>query len=60
MTVPIYFRESPDRMTYILNHAEVSAVFVSGEEQTARLLGIHALVPTVRHVIMYAAGDQRR
>jgi long-chain acyl-CoA synthetase len=56
VTVPIYFRESPDRMTYILNHAEASAVFVSGEEQTARLLGIHAQVPSVRHVIIANGG----
>ena len=56
VTVPIYFRESLDRMTYILNHAEVSAVFVSGEEQTARLLGIHAQVPSVRHVLIANGG----
>src|SRR6202158_4654339 len=30
VTVPVYFNESPDRMTYILNHAGAKVVVVCG------------------------------
>jgi len=34
ITVPIYFNESPDRMTYILKHCGAKVVFVAGKETT--------------------------
>jgi len=34
--VPIYFRESPERMAYILNHSEAKVILVAGEEQGKR------------------------
>ena len=34
--VPIYFRESPERMAYILNHSEAKVILVAGEEQAKR------------------------
>src|SRR5437588_8020150 len=30
ITVPVYFNESPDRMTYILKHCGAKVVFVAG------------------------------
>ena len=30
ITVPVYFNESPDRMTYILNHSGAKVIFVAG------------------------------
>src|ERR1700756_2917519 len=33
ITVPIYFNESPDRMTYILKHSGAHVIVVAGEDQ---------------------------
>src|SRR6516165_5543340 len=33
ITVPVYFQESPDRMTYILKHCGAKVVFVAGQAQ---------------------------
>ena len=33
VTVPVYFNESPDRMSYILNHCGAKVVFVVGAPQ---------------------------
>src|SRR5271169_5502096 len=33
VTVPVYFNESPDRMTYILNHCGAQVVFIAGAPQ---------------------------
>jgi long-chain acyl-CoA synthetase len=51
VNVPIYFNESPDRMTYILSHSEAKAIFVAGAEQTRRVLAIRERLPVLRHVI---------
>jgi long-chain acyl-CoA synthetase len=34
--VPIYFRESPERMAYILSHSEAKVILVAGEDQAKR------------------------
>jgi long-chain acyl-CoA synthetase len=36
IVVPIYFRESQERMAYILAHSEAKVLFVAGEEQVRR------------------------
>ena len=54
VAVPIYFRESPERIEYILNHSGAKAVFVAGEEQVARLGEIRHRSAGVERVI--AAG----
>ncbi len=54
VTVPIYFRESQDRMAYILNDAGVSVVVVAGEEQAQSLAACRNRVPGLEHTI--AAG----
>src|SRR5216684_8595767 len=33
VTVPLYFKESPERMTYILKHCGAKVVFAAGAEQ---------------------------
>src|ERR1700690_164621 len=38
VTVPVYFNESLDRMTYILNHCGAQVVFVCGESQLQKFL----------------------
>src|SRR5436305_13421527 len=40
VTVPVYFKESPERAAYILNHSEAKVVFVAGHEQLISLLAI--------------------
>src|SRR5215475_12406792 len=42
VNVPVYFNESPERMTYILNHAEARIVFVAGIGPLEKLLALRS------------------
>jgi long-chain acyl-CoA synthetase len=55
VVVPIYFRESAERMTYILGHSEAKVIFVAGEEQAKRWSEIAQSCRSVQKVI-YARG----
>jgi long-chain acyl-CoA synthetase len=57
VTVPIYFNESPDRMTYILNHCGAKIVFIAGLSQLHKFLKIREQLPLVQHVIVAGAGQ---
>jgi long-chain acyl-CoA synthetase len=57
--VPIYFRESAERMAYILAHSEAKAIFVAGEEQVRRWAEIAGGVRTVQKVICAGAAAAR-
>src|SRR5262249_2736663 len=57
VTVPVYFKESTDRMAYILNHAETRIVFVAGSDQLIALLSIRDQVPSLEHVIVGNPGS---
>jgi long-chain acyl-CoA synthetase len=57
VTVPIYFNESPDRMTYILNHCGAQALFVSGAAQVAKFLQIRGDLKEIQQVIVADVGD---
>ena len=57
VTVPIYFNESPDRMTYILNHCGARVLFVSGAAQLAKVLQIRGDLKELQQVIVADAGD---
>jgi len=57
--VPIYFRESAERMAYILAHSEAKAIFVAGEEQVRRWSEIAPGVRTVQNVIYAGAAAAR-
>ena len=52
VTVPIYFKESPERMSYILNHSGAKVIFVAGAEQLQKLLAIRSSLPELEHVIV--------
>jgi len=52
VTVPIYFNESPERLTYILKHSGARVVVVAGAEQLQRLLPCRAQLPELEHVIV--------
>jgi long-chain acyl-CoA synthetase len=57
ITVPVYFHESPERMTYILKHSGARVIIVAGEEQLQKLLSCRAQLPELEHVIVADAGD---
>src|SRR5882672_10310840 len=52
--VPIYFNESPERISYILTHSGAEVVFVAGEMQTHRLLESRDGLTSVKHIICAA------
>src|SRR5216683_2763661 len=52
VTVPIYFNESPDRLTYILKHSGARVIIVAGAEQLKRFLPCRAQLPELEHVIV--------
>jgi long-chain acyl-CoA synthetase len=57
VTVPVYFNESPDRMTYILNHSGAQVVFISGKSQLEKFLRIRSDLKEVQQVIVSDAGE---
>ena len=54
IVVPIYFRESTERMAYILAHSEAKAIFIAGEDQAKRWNEIAQRSPSVQNVILAA------
>src|SRR5206468_10904314 len=56
ITVPIYFNESPDRMTYILKHCGAKVVFVVGAPQLHKLLAVRASLPELEQIIVADGG----
>jgi long-chain acyl-CoA synthetase len=58
ITVPVYFNESPDRMTYILKHCGARVVFVAGHAQLQKLLAIRANLPELEQIIAADAGPE--
>ena len=56
ITVPIYFNESPDRMTYILRHCGATVIFVAGRPQLEKLLSVRANLPELENIVAADAG----
>lgn len=56
ITVPVYFNESPDRMTYILKHCGAKVVFVAGKPQLEKLLSVRANLPELENMVVADAG----
>src|SRR5215470_11140551 len=57
VTVPVYFNESPDRMTYILKHCGAKVVFVAGQAQLEKLLAVRASLPELENIVVADAGE---
>ncbi len=57
VTVPVYFNESPDRMSYILNHCGAQIVFIAGAAQLQKFLAIRDSLKDVQQVIVAGAGE---
>lgn len=51
VVVPVYFRESPERLTYILNDSGARIAFTSGEEQSHKVAECRPNLPALEHVI---------
>ena len=56
ITVPMYFNESPDRMTYILKHCGAKVIFVAGKPQVEKLLSVRGNLPDLENIIVADAG----
>lgn len=54
VSVPIYFHESPDRLTYILKDSGARVAFTSGEEQGRKIAECRGQLPLLEHVISAA------
>jgi long-chain acyl-CoA synthetase len=52
VTVPVYFNESPDRMTYILKHCGAKVVFVVGAAQLRKLLNVRRELPEIEQILV--------
>lgn len=55
VNVPVYFKESDDRMAYILNHSGAKVVISAGAEQARRVLALRPRLPHLQHIICAAA-----
>src|SRR5467141_4525845 len=56
VTVPVYFNESPDRMTYILKHCGARVVVAVGAPQLQKLLAARASLPELEQIIVADGG----
>ena len=56
VTVPVYFNESPERMSYILNHCGAQVVFISGASQLEKFLQIKDSLKDLQNVVVANAG----
>src|SRR6201987_1460039 len=59
VSVPVYFKESPERAAYILKHSEAKVVLVAGADQLISLLALRSELPQLEHIIVADAGDQQ-
>lgn len=57
VTVPIYFNESPDRMTYILNHCGAQVLFLAGVRQLEKFLQARDQLGQIQQVIVANAAE---
>src|ERR1700692_3041925 len=57
VTVPIYFNESPDRMTYILKHCGAKVVFAAGAAQMQKLQAVRAQLPELEQIVLADCGS---
>jgi len=58
VSVPVYFNESPDRMSYILNHCGAEVLFIAGAKQLRKFLENRGSLKQIRQVIVANAGGE--
>jgi long-chain acyl-CoA synthetase len=54
VSVPVYFKESPDHLAYILNDSSARIVVTSGEAQARQIAESRERLPRIEHVICAA------
>jgi long-chain acyl-CoA synthetase len=57
VTVPIFPTASNHDLKFILNHAEVKAVFISDKKIYAKFIELEKEIPTVKHIIAFDKVD---
>jgi long-chain acyl-CoA synthetase len=57
VTVPIYFNESPERITYILKHCGAKVVFAAGVAQMHKLQAIRTELPELEQIVLADCGS---
>ena len=58
--VPIYFNESPERLTYIWNDAGAKVAIVAGAEQARKVAACRAQLPALEKIIAVNGPDELR
>jgi long-chain acyl-CoA synthetase len=56
VTVPVYFNESVERMTYILRHSAAKVAVVAGSPQLEKLLACRKSLPELEQIITAEGG----
>jgi len=56
VTVPIYFNESPERITYILKHCGAKFVFAAGAAQLHKLEAARGQLPELQQIVFADCG----
>ena len=57
VSVPIYFREAADRLTYILRDSGARVVFTFGEERARTIVACRERLPELEHAVSASAPD---
>lgn len=60
VNVPVYFNESPDRLTYIWNDSGVKVALVAGVEQGRKVAACRAKLPALEKVIAVNGPEELR
>jgi long-chain acyl-CoA synthetase len=58
VTVPLYFNESPERITYILRHCGAKFVFAAGAAQMHKLEAVRAQLPELQQIVLADCGPE--
>lgn len=58
--VPIYYNESPDRLTYIWNDAGVKVAIVGGGDQVRKVAACRARIPALEKIIAVSGPEDLR
>jgi long-chain acyl-CoA synthetase len=58
VTVPLYFNESPERITYILKHCGAKFVFAAGAAQMHKLDAVRAQLPELQQIVLADCGPE--
>ncbi len=58
VTVPLYVEDRADNIAYIIENADVKALFVDGDEQWSELFACKTPMPNLKHIISFSDIDE--